>query len=103
MTDHRRSPSSSDLIVRDVVRGLYEGRYVAGQRLAEPDLMRSYGVARSTVREAIKRLVAEGVLEFAPVPGRANPSILPAAGGQCPARSRTDDRAGGPAGSGADR
>jgi DNA-binding GntR family transcriptional regulator len=55
--------SSSDQIVRDVVRGLYEGRYVAGQRLAEPDLMRRYGVARSTVREAIKRLAAEGVVE----------------------------------------
>ena len=54
--------------MRDVVRGLYEGRYVAGQRLAEPDLMRSYGVARSTVREAIKRLVAEGVLSRT-VPG----------------------------------
>jgi len=65
----RRPPSSSDLIVRDVVRGLYEGRYVAGQRLAEPDLMHSYGVARSTVREAIKRLVAEGVLESHPFRG----------------------------------
>ena len=69
MADERRPPSSSDLIVRDVVRGLYEGRYVAGQRLAEPDLMRSYGVARSTVREAIKRLVAEGVLESHPFRG----------------------------------
>lgn len=55
--------SSSDQIVRDVVRGIYESRYVAGQRLAEPDLMRRYGVARSTVREAIKRLAAEGVVE----------------------------------------
>lgn len=54
--------SSSDQIVRDLVRGLYEGRYVAGQRLAEPDLMRRYGVGRSTVREAIKRLAAEGVI-----------------------------------------
>ncbi|MEO3997320.1 GntR family transcriptional regulator [Mesorhizobium sp. CAU 1732] len=54
--------SSSDQIVRDIVRGLYEGRYVAGQRLVEPDLMRRYAVSRSTVREAIKRLAAEGVV-----------------------------------------
>lgn len=53
--------SSSDQIVRDIVRGLYEGRYAAGQRLVEPDLMRRYAVGRSTVREAIKRLAAEGI------------------------------------------
>lgn len=53
--------SSSDQIVRDVVRGLYEGRYAAGQRLVEPDLMRRYDVGRSTAREAIKRLAAEGI------------------------------------------
>lgn len=55
------SVSSSDQIVRDIVRGLYEGRYVAGQRLVEPDLMHRYNVSRSTVREAIKRLAAEGI------------------------------------------
>lgn len=54
--------SSSDQIVSDVVRGLYEGRFVAGQRLVEPDLMRLYGVSRGTVREALQRLAAEGVI-----------------------------------------
>lgn len=58
----REKLSSSDQIVRDVVRGLYEGRFAAGQRLVEPDLMRLYGVSRGTVREAIKRLAAEGVV-----------------------------------------
>jgi DNA-binding GntR family transcriptional regulator len=61
--------SSSDQIVRDVLRGLYEGRYVAGQRLVEPDLMRRYAVGRSTVREAIKRLAAEGVVAAHPFRG----------------------------------
>ncbi len=55
--------SSSDRIVRDILRGLYEGRFVAGQRLVEPDLVSRYGVSRSTVREAIKRLAAQGVVE----------------------------------------
>ncbi|SDO74475.1 DNA-binding transcriptional regulator, GntR family [Lutimaribacter pacificus] len=45
------------------MRGLYEGRYVSGQRLVEPDLIDRYGVSRSTVREAIKRLAAQGVVE----------------------------------------
>lgn len=57
--------STSDLIVADILRGLYEGRYVAGQRLVEPDLVAAYEVSRSTVREAIKRLAAQGVVEAA--------------------------------------
>lgn len=50
-------------MVRDILRGLYEGRYVSGQRLVEPDLVARYGVSRSTVRDAIKRLAAQGVVE----------------------------------------
>lgn len=49
--------------MRDILRGLYEGRYVAGQRLVEPDLVARYEVSRSTVREALKRLAAQGVVE----------------------------------------
>lgn len=60
-TDRSRL-SSSDQIVRDIVRGLYEGRFTAGQRLVEPDLMRLYNVSRGTVREALKQLAAEGVV-----------------------------------------
>lgn len=54
--------SSSDLIVRDIMRGLYDGRFVAGQRLVEPDLMTIYAVSRGTVREALQRLAAEGIV-----------------------------------------
>lgn len=61
--------SSSDHLVRDLIRGLYDGRYAAGQRLVEPDLMRRYGVGRSTVREAIQRLAAEGVVVTHPFRG----------------------------------
>lgn len=61
--------SSPDRLVRDIVQGLYEGTYVAGQRLVEPDLMRRYGVSRSTVREALKRLAAEGVVTVNPYKG----------------------------------
>lgn len=58
-----RSASAAETIVRDILRGLYKGHYVSGQRLAEPDLITRYGVSRSTVREAIKRLSAQGVVE----------------------------------------
>lgn len=55
--------STSDRIVRHIIKGLYDGQYVAGQRLVEPDLVRRYNVSRSTIREAIKRLAAQGVVE----------------------------------------
>jgi len=52
--------------MRDILHGLSEGRYAPGQRLVEPDLMVRYGVGRSTVREALGRLAAGGVVVQAP-------------------------------------
>jgi len=59
-----KGESTSGAIVRDVVKGLYEGRYIPGQRLVEPDMMQEYGVSRSTVREAIKQLTADGIAKY---------------------------------------
>jgi DNA-binding GntR family transcriptional regulator len=50
------------MIVRDIVQGLYEGRYLSGQRLVEADLTRRYGVSRGSVREALSRLAADGIV-----------------------------------------
>lgn len=57
-----RPDSGPEALVRDVVQGLAEGRYVPGQRLAEPDLMARYGLGRSTVREGLGRLAASGLI-----------------------------------------
>lgn len=54
--------SSADQIVGQIVRGLYEGQYVAGQKLTEADLTQRFSVGRGTVREALKRLQAEGLV-----------------------------------------
>jgi DNA-binding GntR family transcriptional regulator len=54
--------SASARIVRAIVRGLYEGEYVSGQRLIEPELMTQFGVSRSTVRESIRRMESEGIV-----------------------------------------
>lgn len=54
--------SSPDLIFREIVRGLYNGSYVPGQRLVEADLTQKWGVSRGTVREALNRLAAEGIV-----------------------------------------
>jgi len=59
-------PSGPEVLVRDILQGLAEGRYSPGQRLAEPDLMARHGVGRSTVREALGRLAAAGLVALAP-------------------------------------
>lgn len=59
-----KAGSASDAVFRDIVRGLYEGRFVPGQRLAEPDLVHDYGVSRGSVREALKRLAADGLVNL---------------------------------------
>jgi DNA-binding GntR family transcriptional regulator len=59
----QKSLSSADVLARNIVRGLYEGQFTAGQRLVEPDLMERFGVSRSTVREALQKLTAQGLVE----------------------------------------
>jgi DNA-binding GntR family transcriptional regulator len=59
-----RKISQTDLIVRDVIRGLHEGRFIPGQRLVEVDLMATYGTSRGVIREAFNRLAASGVVQL---------------------------------------
>lgn len=49
--------------VRD---GILCGKYDAGSRLTEQDLARAAGVSRTPIREALRRLHAEGLVEFEP-------------------------------------
>ena len=41
---------------------ILQGRFVPGQRLVEADLMRELGVGRDSIRNALRHLVAEGVV-----------------------------------------
>lgn len=54
--------SSADQVVSEILRGMYDGLYVPGQKLTESDLTKKYGVSRGSVREALKRLAAEGIV-----------------------------------------
>jgi DNA-binding GntR family transcriptional regulator len=63
-TASRHGPSSPDQLVEALNGGIQSGRYVPGQRLIEADLTAEYGVSRGTVREALKRLAAEGLIEL---------------------------------------
>jgi DNA-binding GntR family transcriptional regulator len=54
--------SSSDRVVEAIANGIHSSRYVPGQKLIEADLTHTLGVSRGPVREAFKRLHAEGVV-----------------------------------------
>lgn len=56
------APSSPEALHRDILQGLTEGRFVPGQRLSEPELMARFGLGRSTVREALGKLAASGIV-----------------------------------------
>lgn len=60
-TSVARTVGVSDIVtwIRERIRS---GRFVPGQRLVEADIMRELSASRSRVREALKRLAAEGVV-----------------------------------------
>ena len=50
-------------ILADILRKrIMDGEYLPGERLVEADLTKLYGVSRGPIREAIRRLVAEGLV-----------------------------------------
>lgn len=65
--DPERAPlSSPERVVAHITKGLLRREYSPGQRLVEADLTESLGVSRSTIREALKILAAQGVVEIIP-------------------------------------
>ncbi|WP_436775859.1 GntR family transcriptional regulator [Yinghuangia sp. YIM S09857] len=46
--------------------GILDGRYAPGERLGEADLADATGASRTPVREALRRLEVEGLVEVAP-------------------------------------
>ena len=58
--------SSPDKVANHVLDGIKSGRFVPGQRLIEADLSETLYTSRGPIREAFKRLAAEGVLTLIP-------------------------------------
>ena len=53
------------IVVDRITQGIIDGQLVPGQRIpTETELSESFGVGRNTVREAVRTLVAYGVLEI---------------------------------------
>jgi DNA-binding GntR family transcriptional regulator len=55
-----------DRVVQHLREGILNSRYAPGQRLIEADLTRDLGVSRGPLREAFRRLSAEGLIETVP-------------------------------------
>lgn len=51
-------------VYNKILQGIFEGRYVPGQRLIEADLTRDLKVSRGPVREALNQLAAQGIISL---------------------------------------
>ena len=58
------SRSASDTVFAGIIHALEARQLVPGQRLVEVDLTATFGVSRNSVREALQRLAAEGIVEL---------------------------------------
>jgi len=61
-----RPGNMSAVVVAQLRDAILDGFYAPGQRLIENDLIASFGSSRGPVREALRRLAAEGVVELVP-------------------------------------
>jgi DNA-binding GntR family transcriptional regulator len=50
-------------------QAIISGRFVPGQRLSERELAEQYGVSRTPIREAFRRLIQEGLVVYKPNSG----------------------------------
>jgi len=61
----RRKTEAELLEIEAFIReGILEARFVPGQRLVEIDLMNEFGVTRSAIREALRRVAADGLVRI---------------------------------------
>ncbi len=61
--------SPVDLTVSRIKDGIRTGRYAPGQRLIEADLATEFGLKRGPVRDALRILAGDGVVELVPQKG----------------------------------
>ena len=60
--DRPHNSAQNEAVESLIRRYIREGRFVSGQRLIEADLAKHFGVMRSRVRDALRRLEAEGLV-----------------------------------------
>ena len=58
--------TAAEYVLEQIRQGILNGRYAPGQRLIEADLIQDLGIGRSTVREALRHLAAERLVDIVP-------------------------------------
>lgn len=58
-----------DYAIEAIKHGILEGEYAPGQRLIEAELTQRLGVSRGPLREALRRLAADGLIDIEPYRG----------------------------------
>ncbi|MVW79477.1 GntR family transcriptional regulator [Bordetella sp. 02P26C-1] len=61
-----RSGETVERVADELKAGILEGRYAPGQRLISRDIVEVLGVSRSSLREAFRRLEADGLVHLIP-------------------------------------
>ncbi|HWT81296.1 MAG TPA: GntR family transcriptional regulator, partial [Candidatus Methylomirabilis sp.] len=61
--------SISQILTEDIREGILTGKFQEGQYLRQPGLARKYGVSQGAIREALRTLEAEGLVESQPRQG----------------------------------
>ena len=56
--------SATDKVAEAITHGIRAGIFVPGQHLLEPDLIARIGISRGSLREALKHMAAEGLVEL---------------------------------------
>ena len=59
-------PSTAELLAAELRREILDGALAPGERLRERELVERYGVARHTLRAALRQLAAEGLVRIEP-------------------------------------
>jgi DNA-binding GntR family transcriptional regulator len=62
--DFRRPPSLTETVAKHIRESIVGGHFLPGSSLSEPEIGRSLGVSRVTVREALRMVRDEGLVEI---------------------------------------
>jgi DNA-binding GntR family transcriptional regulator len=72
-----RHRSLNDMVTAALRSAIMEGRFKPGERLVEDRIARLFGVSRNPVREALRILRSEGLVEIAPRRGASVAALSP--------------------------
>src|SRR5689334_1530827 len=59
-------PTLSEQLAKRIADEILNERFVPGQRLKEVDLAATFGVSRASIREALRQLEAQGLVQIEP-------------------------------------